>query len=755
MSSLHKATNGFVKIRPTALLALWGLLGCSDVARDPESETLGEASEALVSAAYDLSLTCEYITHSDVIPGLAAWGGSSQASVAGRLDAHGVPTGGLIPLGKPTPPMPLPSIGDLTGLRLVELPSGGAAVVVSYAYVAPFPPGGRYFSIWFRTIAADNTLSAWELIVSEHDPLVMTHATILDVGFDGTQGFVALTHGWQWGTDEAKTYADLEVYALPSNTSVLYRPYSGGSGTGSLSGLYMGMGCTIGSCIALYSGCNAVLNPTMCWTESRILGGATNPLAAGRAKTIEIVPVPSGWVALFGGTSLFAWSFNTAGVPSTPAPVPVLTPAGGVIDGDAVREGSAIRVVWRDASNHLVHALLDANGAVVEGPTTESVPGPYANSLSTLPGPTSLYFNGPRLTGRYLGAQLEPPPHVCGTLGFPCAYDVQCESGYCSDGVCCDVQCGGSLPSDCQACSVAAGATVDGECGVAIGTTCRQANGPCDVAEVCDGSAITCPTQALAPAGTSCRVSAGECDVAEACSGAGDACPGDVGLANGTPCGFGGQCQSRVCVGSLAPIGSPCGVDAACHSGHCVDSVCCDTACGGNSPIDCASCSVATGATANGTCTSLDGVNCNDESGCSLNDMCQSGTCSGTSSVVCSALDECHDAGVCDPTTSQCNHPEKADGTSCSIGTCQAGVCAASGTNSGGASSSIGGGLAGGSGPSTAGSGASGSGAGDAGNGEDARDGGCSTSASVKGSRDLGWLAVVGVGILIARRRRA
>ena len=36
--------------------------------------------------------------------------------------------------------------------------------------------------------------------------------------------------------------------------------------------------------------------------------------------------------------------------------------------------------------------------------------------------------------------------------------------------------------------------------------------------------------------------------------------------------------------------------------------------------------------------------------------------------VVCTALDQCHDAGVCDPGTGLCSDPVKTDGAACSDG---------------------------------------------------------------------------------------
>ncbi len=43
--------------------------------------------------------------------------------------------------------------------------------------------------------------------------------------------------------------------------------------------------------------------------------------------------------------------------------------------------------------------------------------------------------------------------------------------------------------------------------------------------------------------------------------------------------------------------------------------------------------------------------------------------------VVCTALDACHVAGTCDPTTGLCDDPPASDGTPCPCGACTAGAC--------------------------------------------------------------------------------
>jgi hypothetical protein len=91
-------------------------------------------------------------------------------------------------------------------------------------------------------------------------------------------------------------------------------------------------------------------------------------------------------------------------------------------------------------------------------------------------------------------------------------------------------------------------------------------------------------------------------------------------------------------------------------------------------------CDPATGACTNPAKT--DGAACDDGSACTLSDTCQAGRCVGASPVACAAQDQCHLAGACDPATGACTNPAKTDGTACSDGnactlsdTCQAGRC--------------------------------------------------------------------------------
>jgi len=112
-----------------------------------------------------------------------------------------------------------------------------------------------------------------------------------------------------------------------------------------------------------------------------------------------------------------------------------------------------------------------------------------------------------------------------------------------------------------------------------------------------------------------------------------------------------------------------CTVDDACNNGNCLP---------GNAP-DCSyqndQCNAGK-CSSNGStsyicikdATSKDGVICNDANACTQTDKCALGTCIGGNPVVCTALDQCHDPGVCYTDTGKCSTPNKLNGADCSAG---------------------------------------------------------------------------------------
>ncbi|HEX4823484.1 MAG TPA: hypothetical protein VFV19_04195 [Candidatus Polarisedimenticolaceae bacterium] len=240
-----------------------------------------------------------------------------------------------------------------------------------------------------------------------------------------------------------------------------------------------------------------------------------------------------------------------------------------------------------------------------------------------------------------------------------CVHIATAEGTECNDGNACTTldACDGAghclsvIPLDCDdgnpctvdACNPASGCT---HVPATAGTSCADGNA-CNGAEFCDGS------------GT-CRASAPlNCDDGNPCTD--DSCNPSTGCVhtnNSAPCNDGNACTSGdVCGGGACRAGAP----VVCNDGN----VCTDDAC--NPAMGC----VFTNNTAP----------CDDGNACTRTDVCSAGVCTGTNAVVCAVLDQCHDAGVCNPSTGACSNPAKPDGTACNDGSlCTTGDACIGGT---------------------------------------------------------------------------
>jgi hypothetical protein len=91
---------------------------------------------------------------------------------------------------------------------------------------------------------------------------------------------------------------------------------------------------------------------------------------------------------------------------------------------------------------------------------------------------------------------------------------------------------------------------------------------------------------------------------------------------------------------SESPPAGSCSTAAQCPSKFCVDGVCCDSACGGGSTVDCVACSIVAGAAQDGVCGPVaDGRGCDDGNACTLFDTCLAGTCVSAGSTCGSSND--------------------------------------------------------------------------------------------------------------------
>ncbi|MCU0658494.1 MAG: hypothetical protein MUF64_25515, partial [Polyangiaceae bacterium] len=249
-----------------------------------------------------------------------------------------------------------------------------------------------------------------------------------------------------------------------------------------------------------------------------------------------------------------------------------------------------------------------------------------------------------------------------------CSYSNAANGTACNDGNACTQSdtcqsgtCTGGNPVTCTALSachdVGTCNPANGQCSnppKANGTACNDGNG-CTQTDTCQSGTCTGGNPVTCTAISQCH-NAGTCNPANGqCS--------NPTKANGTACNDGNgctqsdTCQSGTCTGGSAVT---CTALSQCHN--------------------VGTCNPATGACSNPT--KANGTACNDGNGCTQTDTCQSGTCTGGNPVTCTALSQCHDVGTCNPANGQCSNPTKANGTACSDGngctlndTCQSGTC--------------------------------------------------------------------------------
>jgi hypothetical protein len=216
-----------------------------------------------------------------------------------------------------------------------------------------------------------------------------------------------------------------------------------------------------------------------------------------------------------------------------------------------------------------------------------------------------------------------------------------------------------------------------------VGTpvTCT-ASDPCHTAGTCDPNSGKC-SNPNAPDGTTCN-DGNLCTTNESCK-TGSCVGTPVSCTASDPCHAVGTCDptSGKCSNPSAPDGTTCNdgnlctTNESCKAGSCVGT-----------PVTCTasdqchtagSCNPTSGKCSNPN--ALDGTTCSDGNLCTLNEACKAGSCVGTP-VSCTASDQCHAVGTCDPTSGKCSNPNATDGTKCSDGNlctlneaCKAGAC--------------------------------------------------------------------------------
>jgi hypothetical protein len=278
---------------------------------------------------------------------------------------------------------------------------------------------------------------------------------------------------------------------------------------------------------------------------------------------------------------------------------------------------------------------------------------------------------------------------IGGVNGATCFSGDECDSGICSDGVCCNIDCTG----ECNFCNLS---TSLGTCATAPnGYECPDSD-KCNGTETCqDGECIdddsptdcndsnVCTVDTCDPSigcvrtpvanGTSC--SDGDiCNGTEACQGGLCRSPGGLDCNDVNPCTNDSCHPVTGCSNTQLSDGTSCDDNNACNG----EDVCQGGVCVSGSGLDCDD---------NNSCTDdqcipgtgcvhspySPGTPCDDDNVCTLDETCTGGVCTGQAAD-CDDHNPCTDDS-CDPIEG-CRHLTLPDGTGCGGGMCGQAVCA-------------------------------------------------------------------------------
>ncbi|MCG3172124.1 MAG: hypothetical protein GMKNLPBB_00269 [Myxococcota bacterium] len=287
--------------------------------------------------------------------------------------------------------------------------------------------------------------------------------------------------------------------------------------------------------------------------------------------------------------------------------------------------------------------------------------------------------------------------------GVACTAGNQCQSNFCTDGVCCDSACGGL----CKACLAAKTGSPDGQCAPVLtgsdpdaectddGAPSCQRDGMCNGAGACRlyANGVVCQQNSCTGVENETLVNADQCNglgtcvdnnttscAPYKCTGA----PGSAACANtcvsDTDCVSTHYCDGANTCQPKKAQGMACAGDSQCGSNFCADGFCCDTACNGL----CEACSLARNGAADGLCAPVPGGNdpdneCLDDgpASCMKNGSCSGArtcelyasgveclqsSCMGAENEILNVPDTCSGSGVCDDMGVQSCYPYKCTG---------------------------------------------------------------------------------------------
>jgi MYXO-CTERM domain-containing protein len=276
---------------------------------------------------------------------------------------------------------------------------------------------------------------------------------------------------------------------------------------------------------------------------------------------------------------------------------------------------------------------------------------------------------------------------IGGVNGSSCFSGSECDSGICSDGVCCNASCTGecrfcNFPESLGTCTTAPNGYECPDADRCDGTeTCQNGvctQGPptdCDDLEVCTVDSCNVSTGCVntpVADGTSCS-DGDRCNGVETCQGGVCRSPGDLNCSDGDPCTSDSCHPVNGCVNTPLPDGTSCddnnvcnGVDV-CQGGVCVPGT--GLECDDDNPCTDDQCVPGTGCVYNPYPL---GTTCNDGNVCTINDSCVGGVCVGQTA-------DCDDHNLCTEDSCDavagCVHDQLPDGTGCGGGMCGQAVC--------------------------------------------------------------------------------
>jgi hypothetical protein len=310
---------------------------------------------------------------------------------------------------------------------------------------------------------------------------------------------------------------------------------------------------------------------------------------------------------------------------------------------------------------------------------------------------------------------------TCDTGTGTCSYQPKGNGTPCNDGDACTqtdtCQSGTCVGTNPVVCTASDQCHDTGTCNTTTGVCSNPSKPdqtPCDDGKFCTDHDVCTAGVCRGPA-RDCSSAANQCndaicnEQAHTC----DAKPKNDGTtcSDGNACTQTDTCQSGSCVGTNPVV---CATPDQCHNpGTCdtttgvcstpakadqtpcddgkfctVNDVCTAGTCGGSARDCSAAANQCNDAVCNEqaqTCDAkpkTDGTTCSDGHACTKNDTCKAGSCVPGPAVVCTALDQCHDAGTCNDNTGVCSNPVKPTGMECddrdactTADVCRAGTC--------------------------------------------------------------------------------